>query len=262
MQEVQVPSPGFFGWRKSAPNGEDTGADASSPRPRPRRGRDAAIRLGLELAETALGAVREVVVDTAVVCDGCGGLGTAPGTSAIACRGCRGTGEEPTSGNTGNTANTGEAGSCAGCRGSGVTIPSPCPACRGDGRVRARRTLSVRFPAGVEHGMRIQLAGQGEVGPGGGPAADLYVEVSELPHPQLRRDGNDLHLTWRIPPALARSGGTIQVPTLDGPTPVSVPAGWRSGTLRLTGFGVPRLRSQARGDLVIHVQVDAPGQDR
>ncbi|PRC51114.1 molecular chaperone DnaJ, partial [Mycobacterium sp. ITM-2017-0098] len=81
----------------------------------------------------------------------------------------------------------------------GEVIPNPCNRCSGDGRVRARREISVKIPAGVGDGMRVRLAAQGEVGPGGGPAGDLYVEVHEKPHPVFVRDGDDLHCTVSVP---------------------------------------------------------------
>ena len=95
---------------------------------------------------------------------------------------------------------------CPTCGGTGQVIPEPCPECAGDGRVRARRTIPVKMPAGVEDGMRIRLTGQGEVGPGGGPAGDLYVEIHERPHPVFTRDGEDLHCRVTLPMTAAALG--------------------------------------------------------
>jgi molecular chaperone DnaJ len=150
------------------------GATQRGPRPRVRRGQDALIRIELELAEAAFGVTKEVKVDTAVVCTLCGGAGTAPNTSLAPCSTCRGRGEISHV----QRSFLGEVRTmrpCPTCRGYGTVIPDPCSECSGDGRVRLRRAISVTIPAGVDSGNRIQLAGQGEVGPGGGPAADLYV---------------------------------------------------------------------------------------
>ena len=107
---------------------------------------------------------------------------------------------------------------CPTCRGVGEVIPDPCHRCGGDGRVRARREISVKIPAGVGDGMRVRLAAQGEVGPGGGPAGDLYVEVHEQPHDIFVRDGDDLHCTVEVPMVDAALGTTVTVDAiLDGP---------------------------------------------
>jgi molecular chaperone DnaJ len=148
---------------------------------------------------------------------------------------------------------------CPECDGTGTVVPHPCPECRGDGRVRARRTLSVKIPPGVEHGMRIRLAGEGEVGPGGGPPGDLYVEVNELPHAMLQRDGDDLHCTVTLPMTAAALGTTVKVPALDGEEELDVRPGTQSGqVLELRARGVPHLRGVGRGDLLVHVVVATP----
>lgn len=140
------------------------------PRSRTRRGQDAMIRLDLELDEAAFGTTKDIQVDTAVVCTTCSGEGAAPGTSAQTCDMCRGRGEvsQVTRSFLGQVMTSRP---CPQCQGFGTVVPTPCPECAGDGRVRSRRSLTVKIPAGVENGTRIQLAGEGEVGPGGGPAA-------------------------------------------------------------------------------------------
>jgi molecular chaperone DnaJ len=125
--------------------------------------------------------------------------------------------------------------------------------------VRARRTITVDVPAGIEDGMRIRLSGQGEVGPGGGPAGDLYIEVSEQPHDTFTRDGSDLHCTIAVPMTAAALGTDLVLTTLDGEEKLDVRAGTQSGAvLTFRGKGVPRLRSSARGDLHVHVEVRTP----
>jgi len=148
---------------------------------------------------------------------------------------------------------------CPSCGGTGTVIPHPCGSCGGDGRVRARRTISVKIPAGVEDGMRIRLSGQGEVGPGGGPAGDLYVEIGERPHDTFSREGDDLHCRVSLPMTAAALGASLSLVTLDGEEQVNVRAGTQPGTvLTLRARGVPHLRGVGRGDLHIHVEVKTP----
>ena len=148
---------------------------------------------------------------------------------------------------------------CPTCAGVGQTIPHRCPSCGGEGRVRSRRTISVKIPPGVEDGMRIRLAGQGEVGPGGGPAGDLYVEVHEIPHDIFTRDGVTLHCRVTLPMTAAALGTTLTVTTLDSEEQLVIKPGTQSGTeLRLRARGVPPLRGAGRGDLVVHLEVRTP----
>ncbi len=138
-------------------------------------------------------------------------------------------------------------------------IPHPCPTCAGDGRVRTRRSLTVKIPAGVEDGMRIRLAQQGEVGPGGGTAGDLYVEIHERPHDVYSRKGDDLHCRVTVPMTAAALGTRLTIKTLDSEEAVDVKAGTQPGsTLRLRARGVPHLRGAGRGDLYVHLDVRTP----
>jgi molecular chaperone DnaJ len=160
---------------------------------------------------------------------------------------------------------------CAACRGFGTVIPDPCRECSGDGRVRSRRTLTVKIPAGVDTGTRVQLSEQGEVGPGGGPPGDLYVEISVGQHETFTRQGDDLHCTVTVPMTAAALGTTLTLPTLEAdlvPDPddtevetefeLEVRPGTQSGSEQvLRGRGVPGLRG-GRGDLVVHLVVDTP----
>ena len=231
---------------------------ARGPRSRVQRGADALIRVELDLAETVFGVTRELQVDTAVVCPTCDGEGTAPGTSPVTCDVCSGRGEisQVQRSFLGQVMTTRP---CPQCHGFGTVIPRPCQECDGDGRVRTRRTLKVKIPAGVDTGTRIQLAGEGEVGPGGGPEGDLYVEVVERPHPVFTRRGDDLHCTLTLPMTAAALGTTISLDTLDGAEDVEVRAGTQSGqTITLPGRGAGRLRSTTRGDLLVHIDVETP----
>jgi molecular chaperone DnaJ len=233
-------------------------ATPRGPRSRARRGRNATIRVDLDLAECAFGTTRELVVDTAVVCPTCSGEGSAPGTHPVTCDVCNGRGEisQVTRSFIGQMMTSRP---CPACGGFGTVIRKPCPECDADGRVRTRRNIKVRIPAGVEDGTHIQLAGEGEVGPGGGPPGDLFLEIVQRPHPIFERQGDDLHCTVTIPMVAAALGATLQVETLDGPADLDIRPGTQSGqAIPLYGQGTERLNSSGRGDLVIHVTVETP----
>jgi molecular chaperone DnaJ len=233
-------------------------ATSRGPRPRMRRGQDALIRVEVELADATFGATRDIQVDTAVTCPTCSGAGARPGTSPSTCGVCHGRGEvqQVTRSFLGQVMTSRP---CAACQGFGTVIPDPCHECGGDGRVRSRRNLKVRIPPGVDTGTRIQLSGEGEAGPGGGPAGDLFVEIVERPHPLFRRQGDDLHCTVSVPMTAAALGTSVTVETLDGPRPVDLRPGTQSGQVRtLPDLGVTHLRSPGRGDLIVHVEVLTP----
>src|SRR3982751_4041648 len=234
------------------------GATTRGPRSRVRAGGDALIRVELDLDETVFGTTKDITVDTAVLCTACSGAGTAPGTHPATCSTCAGRGEVQSVQRSflGQVVSTR---TCPTCAGTGQIIPEPCPQCGGDGRVRARRTIPVKVPAGVEDGMRIRLTGHGEVGPGGGPAGDLYVEISERPHPVFSRDGEDLHCRVTLPMTSAALGTTLNLQTLDGEHELDIKPGTQSGSvLTLRGQGAPRLRATGRGNLLVHVEVLTP----
>ncbi len=234
------------------------GGPGRGPRPRQRRGQDALIRVEVDLAEATFGSTRDLQVDTAAACPTCHGAGARPGTATRPCEVCRGRGEvqQVTRSFLGQVMT---ARPCTACQGFGSVIPDPCHECGGDGRVRTRRTLTVKIPPGVDTGTRIQLTGEGEAGPGGGPAGDLFVEVVERPHPMFRRQGDDLHCTVSVPMTAAALGITVSIETLDGPRPVELRPGTQSGAITtLPDLGVTHLRSPGRGDLVVHVEVATP----
>ncbi|MPZ67179.1 MAG: molecular chaperone DnaJ [Pseudonocardiaceae bacterium] len=238
------------------------GPGGRGPRSRVQTGADALIRMQLTLDECASGVSRDLTVDTAVVCSWCDGSGCETGTKPERCDTCGGLGEVQNV----QRSFLGQvvtARPCPVCRGTGETIPHPCQQCGGDGRVRARRTVSARVPPGVGDGMRVRLAGQGEVGPGGGAAGDLYVEVEEKPHETFSRDGSDLHCTVQLPMTAAALGTTVLLETLDGVEEIRAEPGTQCATvITLRGFGMPRLRSSGRtdgrGDLFVHLDVITP----
>jgi molecular chaperone DnaJ len=234
------------------------------PRSRVQPGADALIRMRLTLEECAVGLTKELTVDTAVLCSECTGSGCAPGTSPTICDICGGRGEVQ-SVQRSFLGQVVTSRTCPSCRGLGEVIPDPCRQCGGDGRVRARRTVTVKMPAGVADGMRVRLAGQGEVGPGGGPAGDLYVEVEETPHEVFTREGVDLHCVLPLPMTAAALGTTVRLPILfEGEElELDIEPGTQNGTVRtLRGRGMPRLRSSGRvdgrGDLMVHIEVLTP----
>ena len=234
------------------------GGGGRGPRSRVQQGEDALIRIECDLSETAFGAERELQIETAVVCGTCTGQGTAPGTLPTTCETCRGRGEvqQVQRSFLGQVMTTR---SCPRCSGTGTVIEHPCAECHAEGRVRSRRTLTVKVPAGVEDGMRIRLAGEGAVGPGGGPPGDLYVEVSEKKHPVFTRDGDDLHCTIALPMTAAALGTSLPLATLDGEEQLDVPAGTQPDEVfTLRARGVPHLRGTGRGDLHVHLDVQVP----
>jgi molecular chaperone DnaJ len=232
------------------------------PRSRVQPGSDALLRIQMTLEECATGVSREIAVETAILCDLCRGSGCAAGTSPTTCDTCGGRGEVQ-SVQRSFLGQVVTARACPVCRGLGEVIPDPCRQCAGEGRVRARRNITAKIPPGVADGMRVRLSGQGEVGPGGGPAGDLYVEVEELPHATFERAGADLHCTLRVPMTTAALGAVVPLETLDGPLDIELEPGTQPDTeLVMTGRGLPRLRStgrvDGRGDLHVHIEVEVP----
>jgi molecular chaperone DnaJ len=238
------------------------------PRSRVRRGQDALVRLDLELAEAAFGTTKPLRVDTAVLCPRCNGSGAAEGSQPVRCSTCHGQGDVTHIQRSfiGDIRTTQP---CPTCRGYGSVIPNPCVECSGDGRVRSARTINVKIPPGVSSGNRIHLAAHGEVGPGGGPAGDLYVELHVANHDVFRREGDDLEVIVKIPMTSAALGTEVTVATLEADLAdadpaatsvrVQVPAGTQSGTrVAIDGRGVPRLRANGRGELGVTLLVQTP----
>ena len=234
------------------------GGQQRGPRSRARAGQDALIRVEVTLEEACFGTEREITVESAVRCEKCAGSGCQEGTAPTTCGICKGRGEtqQVTRSILGQVMTSRP---CAACQGFGTIISNPCRECHGDGRVRARQTINVKIPGGVETGNRIQLAGRGEVGPGGGPAGDLYVEIIQSEHEYLVRDGDDLHLALSIPFSAATLGSKTKVLTLDGEHEIEIKAGTQSGAkISLKQLGMTRLRGSGRGDLVVHIEVITP----
>ncbi len=245
------------------------GAQTSrGPRSRVRKGQDALVRLNLTLAEAAFGVTKPIRVDTAVVCPTCSGKGSADGEEPVTCSTCHGSGDVQTV----QRSFLGDIRTvqpCPTCRGYGTIIQHPCGECSGEGRVRSTRTINVKIPAGVSPGNRVHLDSQGEVGPGGGPAGDLYVELTVSQHEVFKREGDNLEMVAKLPMTAAALGTEVWIETLeadvegtapeDAKVKVEVPAGTQSGArLVVQGRGVPRLRGTGRGDLGVTLLVQTP----
>ena len=234
------------------------GGAQRGPRQRSRRGQDALIRISVELSDAVFGTTRDLTIDTATICGSCEGAGTSPGSELETCVLCKGRGEIQ-SVQRSFLGQVMTSRPCPQCQGFGSTIPHPCPECSGDGRVRTRRTLTVRIPAGVDTGTRIQLTGEGEIGPNGGPAGDLFVEVVVAAHPMFERQGEELHCVVSVPMTAAALGTTMTLDTLDGPMDIEIKPGTQAGeSVVLKGRGAARLRSGSRGDLYVHLRVQTP----
>jgi molecular chaperone DnaJ len=234
------------------------GAGQSAAPSRTRRGQDALITVRIDLKDAVFGVNKHIDVDTAAVCPTCDGSCCQPGTSPRTCDVCGGSGQVQRAMRSilGQVMTTAP---CGSCQGYGTVIPSPCHECAGEGRIRSRRSLTIKIPPGVSTGTRIQLGGQGEAGPGGGPQGDLYVEIRVNSDSRYIREGDDLHLTLSVPMAAAALGTSVSLETLDGDQELDIAAGTQAGeVLTLRGLGVTHLRGYGRGDLLVHLHVETP----
>ncbi|MCU6478746.1 molecular chaperone DnaJ [Arthrobacter silviterrae] len=234
------------------------GGQGHGPASRTRRGQDALISVRVELREAVFGVNKKLEIDTAVLCTTCEGSCCRPGTHPITCDVCHGSGQiqRPMRSILGNVMTLA---TCNSCQGFGTRIEDPCNECMGEGRVRNRRSLTIKVPAGVSTGTRIQLAGQGEAGPAGGPAGDLYVEMKVNNDPAFLREGDDLHATLSVPMTAAALGTELTLETFDGEQPISIKPGTQAGeVINLRNLGVTHLRGYGRGNLMVHVHVETP----
>ena len=224
----------------------------------PERGADIKQRVNISFEEAAFGKKVQVKINRSEECDQCHGSGAKPGTSKKTCPTCHGSGQVQSVQRTpfGNIASTR---TCSTCNGEGEVIDSPCSKCHGKGSIRKTKTIEVDIPAGIDNGQMIKLGGQGELGTRGGPRGDLYIEVNVQSHPLFTRDGYDVYLEMPITFAQATLGDKIQVPTLDGKVEYEVPEGTQTGKVfRLKGKGIPKLKSNVRGDQYVKVTVEIP----
>jgi molecular chaperone DnaJ len=219
------------------------------------RGADLRYNMEIALEEAYAGKTAQVRIPTSVTCEVCSGSGAKSGAQPKACPTCGGHGRVRHAQGFFTLERT-----CPSCQGRGQVIENPCGSCSGSGRLMRERTLSVNIPAGVEDGTRIRLAGEGEAGVRGGPAGDLYIFLSLAAHDFFQRESADLHCRVPISMVTAALGGEFEVPTIDGGrTRVKVPESTQSGRrFRLTGKGMPVLRSKQTGDMYVQVVVETP----
>ncbi|MFM7203539.1 MAG: molecular chaperone DnaJ [Myxococcota bacterium] len=221
---------------------------------RGRPGEDYRYDINLSLREAAFGVKKDITVEPMVTCDTCSGSGAKAGTGPQTCSYCRGRGEITQSQGIFSLRTT-----CPQCRGTGQLIADKCGECKGGGRIRKPRNVSVSIPKGVEEGIQLRVSGEGHAGSQGGPPGDLYVFIHVQEDERFKREDTDLHTTVSISFPQAALGTDVEVPTLEEVEPLNIPKGTQSGDqFVLRGKGVPHLRGAGRGDLVVHVQLKTP----
>lgn len=222
-------------------------------------GEDLEAEMSISLEQAREGASVPLQVDRLGVCGHCHGSRAEPGgRGKQRCADCGGAGVRRVQAQSffGTVVTTQ---TCGSCMGSGELVLDPCTVCHGEGRVHQSSTVQVNLPKGIDGGYRLRIPREGNAGLDGAQAGDLYLYLQMQPHEHLRRDGDDLRFDLRIGLAQAALGSSFEVPTLDGPEAVEVPAGTRSGSeLRLRGKGMPRLRHGGTGDQLVTVVVDTP----
>jgi len=221
---------------------------------RVRRGADVRVDVTLDLEEAYRGVTKSVEFPRSKACGTCKGAGSKPGSQRTLCRHCGGRGQIVQSAGILRVQT-----SCPSCQGTGSIITDPCTDCRGRGYVQERARLDVTIPAGIDNGMRVRLASYGEPSPDGGPAGDCYCFVSVRKHKLFEREGTHLILRMPISYSQAALGASIEVPTLNGPHELKVPAGTQSGEVfRVRGRGLADPRGGSAGDLHVQTTIEVP----
>ena len=234
------------------------GGAGARARREPRRGSDLRAGLTITFEEAAFGCEKEIEVTRNEACPRCAGQGNEPGSQLARCSTCNGSGEvrrvqKSFFGQFVNVV------ICQQCGGEGRIITEPCKECRGVGRQRQRRRLSVRIPAGVSDEAQMRLTGEGDAGLNGGPPGNIYVAIHVQPHELFQRQDSDIVYDLEVNIAQAALGAEMKVPTLDGPHSLRIPPGTQNGRVFvLRGKGVPHLRGQGRGDELVRVHVAVP----
>ena len=234
------------------------GGGGARRRNQPRKGRDLQKGLSISFEEACFGCKKDIEVTMNVSCKACSGTGAKGGTSKRTCPTCNGSGQVTSVSRT-PFGNFQSVNTCGTCNGTGEVIDTPCPECKGQGRMRKNMTISVDIPAGVDNESVIPIRGQGEPGYNGGPNGDLYIVLSVKPHEIFLRNGADLFLEIPISFEQAALGAEIIVPTLKEKVKYKIPSGTQPGTkFRLKGKGVKYLRREAFGDLYVTVNLEVP----
>lgn len=224
----------------------------------PEKGADLRFDVTITFQEAAFGVKKDINIMREENCPICQGSGAEPGTTAETCSTCKGSGQVRTTQNTmfGSFASVN---TCPRCQGKGKTVSTPCRHCNGAGKVRANRTLSINIPAGIDNGQAITLRGEGEAGKKGGPAGDLYIYITVLPHKTFKRRGFDIYQDYNVSFAQAALGSEVQLPTLEDTIKYRIPEGTQPGTtFRIKQRGIKKLNSESKGDMYITVKVEVP----
>ncbi len=234
------------------------GFGSRARRERSNRGDDLRYDLTITFEESFTGVEKQVEVPRLATCERCSGSGAEPGTSPQTCPGCGGSGEVRRAAQSflGQVVTRA---TCPTCGGAGRILRNPCALCRGQGRVQNARRLAVKIPAGVDTGSQIRISGEGEAGLRGGPPGDLYVVLQVKAHAQLARHEQDVVFQLRVNMVQAALGDRIEIPTIEGPVEIAIPAGTQHGqSFRLKGRGMPDVRGGRRGDQYVVVQLVVP----
>jgi len=223
-------------------------------RSRAKRGSDLRYDMTLSFDEAAMGVSTKIRVPRMEYCEACNGTGAKKGTGVVNCQACGGRGQLVYQQGFFTVNRT-----CPACQGAGQIVKERCAECHGQGRMERERTIELRIPPGVDTGTRLRVQGEGEPGPNGGPAGDLYVVLEVKEHKFFDRRGADLYCTVPLSMAQATLGTELQVPGLNGEETLRVPEGTQSGAVfRLKGKGLPDPHGGGRGDLYFHVRVLTP----
>ncbi len=234
------------------------GFGARARRERSNRGDDLRYDMTITFEEAFTGVEKQIDVVRPATCDRCSGSGAEPGSGQETCPGCGGSGQVRRAAQSffGQVVATA---TCPTCRGAGRILKNPCTQCRGQGRVQKTKRMAVKIPPGVDTGSQIRISGEGEAGLRGGSAGDLYVVLRVKAHPELARHDQDVIFELRVNMVQAALGDRIQIPTLEGPVEIAIPAGTQNGqSFRLQGKGMPDVRGGRRGDQYVVVQVVIP----
>lgn len=223
---------------------------------RGRGGNDLRYDLQVSFEEAAFGCEKEVELSRRARCGDCSGTGAAKGSGKSRCPQCEGAGQIRIQQGFFTLAQT-----CHACNGEGEVIKNPCGNCSGSGLTSNRSKLKVRIPAGVDHGQRLKMRGEGEPGSQGGASGDLYVQIFVEEHPIFVRQESELVCEMPITYATAVLGGEVEAPSLEGKVKLKIPAGTPSGKVfRLKNKGIPILGTnpQRRGDQHVRIHVHVP----
>jgi molecular chaperone DnaJ len=235
-----------------------TGGGRRSGQRGPQRGADLRYDMSVTFEEAIFGVEKQIEIPVLQICERCGGKGAEPGSGAATCPRCQGSGElrrvqQSVFGQFVNVI------ICDVCQGEGQVVASPCSSCRGQGRERRKKNLTIKVPAGVDRGQQIRYAGEGEIGPKGGPPGDLYLVLDVAEHSTFIREGNDVYYHLPLNVAQAALGDEVSVQTLDGTVELKIPPGTQHGkNFRFRGQGVPQLRGSQRGNFYVVASVVVP----